>query len=314
MHPAISVIFFTVMSGAGYGLLAVISLSEPLGFTMSDNPVSVFIISAVGVGLAVAGLLASAFHLGRPMNAWRAFSQWRTSWLSREANCAVMTLVFYGIYALYWMILGERLLWFGLLAGLGSIFTVFTTSMIYAQMRTIPHWNTALTPLIYLLFSFSTGFLLAAGLSLGLERSNGSEVVSMIAAISLLAAWAAKILWWQRAKLSSFKNPDAALSSVASATGLGKIGAVRLLERPHTGENYLTKEMVHVIGRKHADRLRLIAMTIGGLVPFAIVLLNYLGYLDQTFLIVAAVIMIIGLFAERWLFFAEAEHSVSLYY
>ena len=311
MHPAISVILFTVLSGAGFGLLAVIGLSEPLGFTLSDDPLWVFIISAFGVGLAVAGLVSSAFHLGRPAKAWRAFSQWRSSWLSREAISAVVTLCLYGIYALYWMIEGERLYWLGLLVSFGAIFTVFTTAMIYTQMRTIPHWNTALTPLIYLLFSFCSGFLLAAGL--GLRCADGDWVV-LIAEIAIMGSWAAKVMWWQRARLYSFSRGHGLLSTVASATGLGNIGSVRLLEKPHSGENYLTKEMVHVIGRKHATQLRLISMVVGGLVPFAIVLLAFLVGFNQIILFVAALTMILGLFAERWLFFAEAEHSVSLYY
>ena len=166
MHPAISVIFFTVLSGAGFGMLAMIGFDYHLGFSLSDNPVSVFVLSAMAVGLAVVGLISSTFHLGRPKKAWRAFSQWRSSWLSREAIASVASLCLYGFYALYWMISGERLVWLGVLVSLGSIFTVITTSMIYAQMKTVPHWHTMLTPLVYLLFSLCTGFLLVAGFAL----------------------------------------------------------------------------------------------------------------------------------------------------
>jgi hypothetical protein len=43
-------------------------------------------------GLLVSlGLLSSTFHLGHPERAWRAFSQWRSSWLSREGVAAVAT-------------------------------------------------------------------------------------------------------------------------------------------------------------------------------------------------------------------------------
>jgi DMSO reductase anchor subunit len=311
MHPAISVIFFTVLSGAGFGMLTIIGLDLTPGFSLSDNPVSVFVISAIGVGMAVAGLISSTFHLGRPQKAWRAFSQWRSSWLSREAIGAVATLGLYGIYALVWMITGERVVWLGYLVGIGSIFTVFTTSMIYAQMKTVPHWNTALTPVVYLLFAVSTGYLSVAGLGIPNADSGNSLMMGIVV---LMAAWAAKVFWWQRAKETSFSNSKTAVSSVASATGLGKIGKVRLLERPHTGPNYLTREMVHVIGRKHAWRLKLISMIVAGLVPLIIVFLTMLDFLPQGALLFAALVMIAGLFAERWLFFAEAEHSVSLYY
>ena len=99
-----------------------------------------------------------------------------------------------------------------------------------------------------------------------------------------------------------------------TATGLGAIGKVRLLERPHTGENYLTREMVHVIGRKHASKLRTIAVLVGAGLPLLIVLGVWLLSISTVWLMFAFVSLMIGLFVERWLFFAEAEHAVSLYY
>ena len=312
MHPAISVIFFTVLSGAGFGMIATIGLDYHVGFILPDEPLSVFILSAVGVGLAVAGLISSTFHLGRPQKVWRAFSQWRSSWLSREGIAAVLTLCLYGIYALNWMFTGERIIWLGVAVSIGAIFTVFTTSMIYAQMKTVPHWHTRLTPAVYLAFSLTTGLLLSAGFGETISDQSKGPIVIVI--IILLISWALKVAWWQRAGKQKFDNSDNSLSTIASATGLGNIGKVRLLERPHSGENYLTREMVHIIGRKHTSLLKAISMIVGGLIPLLIVLLNFISILPQIALILAAVIMIIGLFAERWLFFAQARHSVSLYY
>lgn len=312
MHPAISVIFFTVISGAGFGMLAIIGLGQKFGISLSNDPLFVFLLSALGVGLAVAGLISSTFHLGRPQKAWRAFSQWRSSWLSREGIAAVSTLCLFGIYALIWMIEGERIAWLGIIISIGAVFTVFTTAMIYTQMKTVPHWHTPLTPIVYLSFSLCLGFLLTTGM--GQENSGGSNPAILVCIVLLLLAWVAKMAWWQRASKTSFKNAMLPKSNVASATGLGNIGKVRLLDRPHTGPNYLTKEMVHIIGRKHASRLRLIALLIGGVLPLIIIISAYLELLPQAAMIVAAIAMIAGLFAERWLFFAEAEHSVSLYY
>ena len=103
-------------------------------------------------------------------------------------------------------------------------------------------------------------------------------------------------------------------SDTGTATGLGEIGSVKLLERPHTGENYLTKEMVHQIGRKHAQKLRMIAKVLGGLVPAIIAALVWVIDAPTILLVFAFLSMVAGLFAERWLFFAEAKHAVSLYY
>jgi len=304
MHPAVSVIFFTVSSGAGFGLITMIGLGLPLPGGLA----AAFFIPALGGLLSVAGLIASTFHLGHPERAWRAFSQWRSSWLSREGVLAVLTLILFGLYTLIWMISGERLLWLGLLVAVGALLTVYTTSMIYAQLKTVPHWHTILTPLCYLVFSLTCGYLLAVTLNGFVSASSGP---AGFAAFALAVAWACKAAWWRRAAATTL---EAAGSSVETATGLGSIGRVRLLEGPHTGENYLTKEMVHVIGRKHAEKLRRIALLLGGAVPLLIALAVWTFGGSTLWLALAFVSLMAGLFVERWLFFAEAEHAVSLYY
>ncbi len=166
MHPAISVIFFTVTSGAGFGFLALIGLGVPL----PDNAAGAFVASAIAAGLAVAGLLASTFHLGHPERAWRAFSQWRSSWLSREGVMAVATLLAFGVYGLIWIFTGQRIGWLGWLISAGAVLTVFTTAMIYAQLKTVPRWNNWMTPVCYLLFALNSGVLIAAAFDMVLTR------------------------------------------------------------------------------------------------------------------------------------------------
>ena len=94
MHPSPSVIIFTSLSGLGFGLLVFLGLQMPdvMGFFS-------FIFFTIGFGLAVGGLLASTFHLGRPERSLKAFKQWRSSWLSREAISAVFTLSVMAVYA-----------------------------------------------------------------------------------------------------------------------------------------------------------------------------------------------------------------------
>ncbi len=130
------------------------------------------------------------------------------------------------------------------------------------------------------------------------------------AAVALAGAWGVKALWWQRAASDSG-------STVASATGLGRLGPVRLFERPHGNENYLTREMGFQVARRHAGRLRLFAITAGAVVPLVCMLVAALISATP----VAAALAVFGLVAhfagvlvERWLFFAEARHTVSLYY
>ncbi|MEM9331911.1 MAG: DmsC/YnfH family molybdoenzyme membrane anchor subunit [Pseudomonadota bacterium] len=305
MHPAISVIFFTVTSGAGFGFLALIGLGVPL----PADGIGAFVAAVIAGGLCVAGLVSSTFHLGHPERAWRAFSQWRSSWLSREGVCAVFTLILFGLYALNWVFFGERNYLLGLLVTLGSLATVFTTAMIYAQLKTVPSWNTLLTPVCYMLFALGSGVLLAA--SFGFWQSSGGMTVKFIALFAIAIAWSAKFLWWQAATGNTLEGRG---STPETATGLGSIGKVRLLEKPHSGENYLTKEMVHQVGRKHAAKLRTLAVLFGAGVPILLCLLIFVSGMPSYVLALAFISWMLGLFAERWLFFAEAKHAVSLYY
>ena len=155
MHPAPSVIVFTVLSGLGFGFLAAlgVGLVQPAGW-------AAFALWGLGYGLTVGGLLASTTHLGRPDRAWRAFSQWRSSWLSREGIAAVATLVILAPVALSdWLGLGLSRLP-GVVGAVLALATIATTSMIYAQLKTVPRWNHWTTPVQFVAFALAGGAML----------------------------------------------------------------------------------------------------------------------------------------------------------
>ncbi|THD82940.1 dibenzothiophene desulfurase [Aliigemmobacter aestuarii] len=286
MHPAPSVILFTVLSGAGFGLLVALGL----GLVLPSGWAALWL-WGLGYGLAVAGLMASAFHLGRPERAWRAFTQWRSSWLSREAWGAVIALLALAPVALSdWLGLGwPRMIgWIG--AGL-AVATVFSTAMIYAQLRAVPRWNHWITPATFLAFMATGGAILSG---------QGAW-----AALLCLALAGLLVIGW-RIGDTRFA---AAGSTMGTATGLLR-GRVSVFEAPHTGDNYLTREMIHVVGRRHARKLRMMAVVCAGVVPalLMVVLPGIWGPL------LAAPVHLIGAAAQRWLFFAEAEHVVGLFY
>ncbi|MCE8539297.1 dimethyl sulfoxide reductase anchor subunit [Ruegeria pomeroyi] len=292
MHPAPSVIIFTTLSGLGFGLLAFLGLGLP-----DVSGWVAFVFFAIAFGLAVGGLLASTFHLGRPERAWKAFRQWRTSWLSREGCAAVAALLVMGLYAIGVIFLDQRWSVLGWLGAALSLGTVFTTSMIYAQLKTIPRWNMNLTPAMFLSFSLAGGALLAGQ--------------SAAAIVLLLIAGAVQLAYW--------KQGDTALANsgtnIGTATGLGSRGTVRAFEPPHTGSNYLLREFVHVVGRKHAAKLRMLALGFGFVLPLALLLVPMHDVVVKHLLALIAVIAhLIGIATSRWLFFAQAEHVVGLYY
>ena len=96
----------------------------------------------------------------------------------------------------------------------------------------------------------------------------------------------------------------------ASITILGEKGTVRQFAPPHTGTNYLLNEFVYVVGRKHSVILRFcsLAMMIG--IPVGILMVATNFWMS----ICAALFHLIGVVIARWLFFAQAEHLVGLYY
>ena len=156
MYPAPSVIFFTVFSGIGFGLLFFLGLGYP--FVTGWVAFAFFTIAYL---CAVGGLISSTFHLGHPERALKAFTQWRSSWLSREGWCAVIALILMAIYGAGLVVLGTRWWLIGVAGAVFSALTVFTTSMIYTQLKTIPRWNSPLTPVMFMSFSLAGGALLA---------------------------------------------------------------------------------------------------------------------------------------------------------
>ena len=299
MRPAFSIIFFTVMSGFGFGLAALVSL----GLIEMASVQSKLMVLGTIVVFSGAGLLSSTFHLGHPERAWRALTQWRSSWLSREGVLAIITLDAVLAWFAYEHFVGQPPLWAGLIVSLLSLFTIYCTAMIYASLRTVARWNHPLTSVSYLAFGLASGLVGLAALSAVTGLASAS--MAMAASWALVGAWGIKIVWWQVAG----KQGEA--STRESATGLGKLGKVAPLMPPHTSENYLQHEMGFVVGRKHARVIRLLALIIGGGVP--LLLLTMLPS-SPIALIVALIAVLAGLFFERWLFFAEAKHVVMLYY
>jgi len=307
VHPSFSVIFFTTSSGAGYGLLALLGVLAPLGIVPQDT---LFAVVALGLALGAitAGLVSSTFHLGHPERAMRAFSQWRSSWLSREGVASVATYVPAGLFAIAWVFFGDVSAVLGALAALGAIVTVVCTAMIYRSLKPIQRWHNSWVMPNYLALALMTGALWLAWLL----RLFGAGVASVdwLAILAIVLAAALKLGYWR------FIDTTSSASTAESATGLGALGKVRLFEAPHTSENYLLKEMGFQIARKHAAKLRRIAFLLAFALPFLLSLAPLLaaGWPATLAALIAAPLATLGVLVERWLFFAEAKHAVTLYY
>ncbi|HEX6833615.1 MAG TPA: DmsC/YnfH family molybdoenzyme membrane anchor subunit [Rudaea sp.] len=299
MHPALSVIFFTTISGAGYGMLFLAALAAMAG---AVDPMRTLVALAIGAVFAAAGLLSSTLHLGRPLRAWRAISQWRSSWLSREGVASLAEFVPLVVWAF--------LIWRGeadgaqriaaVVLAILAVVTVVCTAKIYSTLKTIRAWHNGFVLPGYLLFALLGGA--AWGWALGF-------VPSMLTLIAAVACVMLKLAYWR------FIDGAPMAASAESATGLGRFGAVTSVEGPHTEENYLTREMGFVLARKHAAPLRAISLVLFGVVPVLACLLAMIAPNVSVFAAWSAALFVIaGTFVERWLFFAQAQHVVMLYY
>lgn len=309
MHPAFSILFFTTASGAGYGVLIMLALLAVLGWLPAD-PVFGAIALGAALALITAGLLSSTLHLGRPERAWRSFSQWRSSWLSREGIAAMITYAAAGLFGIGWVLFGRTdgvVMIAAAAAAICAIATLIATGMIYASLKPIPQWHSNYTVPGYIIYACMSG----ATLLYALQLLSGQP--ARVSGIAALAGAAVGCAW----KAATWRRNDALAPPVSAndATGL-RGGRVRSIEWPHTEENYVMKEMGYRLARKHAVKFRLFVQIFAFALPFVLIVLTLLcGPVIAAICATLAVIaQAAGLWVERWLFFAEAKHVVTLYY
>lgn len=317
MKPALSIVFFTVSSGAGLGLLAWIALADLVAPGSLSTPVA-WRGATLGLTLLAAGLASSVLHLANPRNAWRALSRFRTSWLSREA---VFAAVLFPVAVIYIGLTLARSggVWrslFGLATCLLAWAVLFATAMIYASLKPIRQWHTAWTPVNYLLLGHWSGALLLATIVAAYDAA--SRMLLTLALLVGVAALAAKLAYWasigERASgTRSAPTLERAIGVAAGVRGPGPmtVAQARLLDAGHSHGTFLTREFGFELARQHARFLRAAALVLGFGVPLAWLLLA-VPYWQVG--LGAAACGIIGLLAERWLFFADARHTVRLYH
>jgi DMSO reductase anchor subunit len=308
MNPALSVIFFTTATGAGYGMLfwlGVFAAANAIPPGRLFAPASL----ALSLLLITFGLISSTFHLGHPERAWRALSQWRSSWLSREGVASLVTYVPAVLFGAGLVVFHRSDgIWsaFAALSAAGAVVTVVCSAYIYRSLKPIQRWANGWVPPNYLALAAMTGALWLAALA-AIFRVDEAPF-GWVAAALVIPAGLLKSGYWR------YIHASGSRSTAESATGLA--GPVRQLDPPHTSENYLLKEMGYRIARRHAARLRAIVFAAAFAVPLVCEVAGLLlGGLPRTVLFVlAAPLATAGVLVERWLFFAEAKHTVTLYY
>ena len=299
MKPALSVIFFTVSSGAGLGLLVWLLIASLMADHIRMDGETFYKGALIAGLLITAGLVSSTLHLANRKNAIYSLTRIKTSWLSREGLLAILL---YPLAALHlaalhfgWPHITPITLW---LLVSDAIAILFCTGMIYGCLRTVPRWNTWMTPTKYVLFGLMSGAVLLPAV-LSLRPAEVGPVGKPMVAILLLASGLALYLAYL------LKHPRAQ-HTINEALGF-KAGRVRLLDVGHSHGTFLTNEFGFAVAREKARVLRWIAILCGFILPML------LCYFTQWFW-VASFVCVAGLLVERWLFFAEAEHVVRLYH
>ncbi|MFO1314244.1 MAG: DmsC/YnfH family molybdoenzyme membrane anchor subunit [Burkholderiales bacterium] len=320
MRPDFSVLFLTTLIGVGQGLFLALFTVQLYALAGLLPPPSAHGFYAHGSLLAllflVGGLVASFFHLGRPERAWRTATKWRTSWLSREVIVlpALMgiVLLFGAAHLLGWKPVLVTLpsgLALDTTVALGVVGTVLAfalflcTAMIYACLPFLREWASPLTVVNYTLLGGASGFTLAAAFSAWTAPEVTRFLAGWALVITLLGALSRVASLVRNARL----RPK---STIQTAIG---IKHPRIVQKAvgFLGGSFNTREFFH--GRP-AGTLRSVKWLFLG-AAFVVPLL-LLAAADGSGPVLAAafVVQYLGLLAERWFFFAQANHPQNLYY
>lgn len=324
MHPAFSVLFLTTLIGAGQGLfLALFAIEFFSHFALLPRQSGEFYAqgSLLALGLLVLGLVASFFHLGRPERAWRAIARWRTSWLSREVIVlpAFMGIVFfYGL--LHWLNVNPALITLGNdyvvettgalgLLGVALALALFVcTAMIYAAVKFLQEWHSPLTVINYTVLGTASGFTLATAYAAYGEHFALLPFLGTSAILLTLSGLLTRIAsLWRNARL----RPR---STVQTAIGI-KHPVITQKAQGFMGGSFNTREFFHHRSRGFVQGIRWFFLIGAFVVPSLLLTMSLMMTVNPfTLLSAAFLIQYLGLLAERWFFFAQANHPQNLYY
>ncbi len=322
MHPAFSVIFLTTLIGAGQGLFLALftgQLYASIKLIAPQGAGFYAVGSALSLALLIAGLGASFFHLGRPERAWRAASMWRTSWLSREVIVLPMMMGVVFLYGLShfmgwtqpWMVLGDGALPLDatMLLGFAGVIVAFAlfvcTGMIYASVKFLEEWHSPYTIANFTFLGMASGFMLAAAYSALLGQDLVGFFGSWAVVFTLLGLGSRVASLIRNATLKH-------KSSLQTAIGVRHRKIVQK-SQGFTAGSFNTREFFHHQSPELLQLVRMVFLVLVFPVPLLMIGIAYLTG-SATLPIAAFLIQYLGLIAERWYFFAEANHPQNLYY
>jgi len=315
MNPAFSVIFLTTLIGVGQGFFISLYVAELLAqaelVALSGSPGFYAAGSGFALLFLLAGLVASFFHLGHPERAWRAAAMWRTSWLSREVIVLPALMLMIVIYAATHLLGGEAAspggasIVAGGIALLLSLLLFVCTGMIYACIRFLQEWASPLTLANYFLLGTASGFTFASAFAYFTEPA----LVGMFTAVAIVLTLVAFVSRGASLVRNGRIKPK---SNLQTATGIRHPRAVQKAQGS-MGGSFNTRHFFHGASPSFYRSIKWLFLVL--VFPVPIALLGGGASMDSAALLVAAfVFQYAGLIAERWFFFAQANHPQNLYY
>lgn len=310
MKPVSTVIYFTIASGAGYGMivvLSILSLIDKLDYIFNAK----IIIISLSFFLIASGLLTSTIHLGHPERALRTLGQWRKSWLSRKVLLALSALGSTILFYYSWLALHHEILlkFFLIFSALLSILTVYCTAKIYSSLKNVPTWNNPFVPVLYILYSVISGSLIL--FLIFFYYKIYSILLNNFILILLPTAFFIKILYWYTIK-------NLKISNIKTTKELNSDKEINFFEDPSIRKNFLTNEIISNIDNKSSFILRSSCIILTYITPFycliqtpTLVVNDDVAFITY---LISNILAIVGIIIERWLFFIESKHTVSLYY
>jgi len=321
MHPAFSVIFLTTLIGVGQGLFLALYTGESyaaVNLLPAQSGAFYAWGSLVAFVFLIVGLFASFFHLGHPERAWRSVARWRTSWLSREVivlPAVIGAIMVYGLlHALGWdlTIVGidtgipNDLT---LIVGAGGVLFTFIlflcTGMIYACIKFLQEWATWLTPVNYLLLGTASGFTLMTAYA----ASRAPELVNFYGSWTLIIIVVAFITRVASLIRNNMLRPK---SSLQTAIGV-RHQTMTQRAQGQTGGSFNTREFFHGAPMWLFRSIKWVFLVLVFLVPVILISVG-LNNASALVLLTAFIVQYVGLIAERWFFFAQANHPQNIYY
>jgi DMSO reductase anchor subunit len=193
----------------------------------------------------------------------------------------------------------------GIIGAIATFGLFLCTGMIYACLKFLQEWHSPLTVINYTLLGTASGFVLATAFAShsAPELMRFFGIWSTIITVAAFITRSASLIRNSRIK---------AKSSLQTALGV-RHNRIQQKSMGFMGGSVNTRDFFNHATTLLFKSMKWIFIVLVFIVPM-IVLWSGMARSDTTILLSAFGIQYIGLIAERWFFFAQANHPQNLYY